>query len=63
MRLPLVKDVTLSTGRVIKHRYLANNAQEAYPADTGPGTAMTDAEWAEYTSLRLERIANTCDTP
>lgn len=42
-------DVTLSSGRVIRHERMENGAQMATPT-TGP-EEMTDAEWTEYVSI------------
>ena len=42
----MTQDCKLSTGRTIKHRPMANGAQEAYAV---PGNyEMTNAEWEEY---------------
>ncbi len=46
-RLPLHPDVTLSTGRVVTHRYMENGAQFAHIANDEKAE-MTDAEWEEY---------------
>ena len=42
-------DVTLSSGRVIRHERMENGAQMATPT-TGP-EAMTESEWTEYVSI------------
>ena len=44
---PLHPDITLSTGKVIRHTYAANGSQNADPA-------MTKPEIAEYDSLRIK---------
>jgi len=38
--------ITLSTGRIVEHKRLSNDAQEAYPT-SGP-EELTDDEWIEY---------------
>lgn len=48
-RRPLHPDVTLSTGRVIRHRYQENGSQFAFVVGD-EGAAMTSAEWDEYCS-------------
>jgi len=44
--MSLFHDVTLSTGRVIKHRPMENGATEAY-GTPGPED-LTAQEWEEY---------------
>ena len=46
---PLHSDVTLSSGLVVRHRYMANGAQETY---TDTRDYLTHAEYAEYTVRR-----------
>jgi len=46
---PPSKDITLSSGRIIRHAREKNGAQLATPT-TGPAE-MTEEEWQEYTSI------------
>lgn len=56
MSKPSRRDVALSSGRTIAHRWDADDDRfVAYPT-SGPAT-MTDAEWAEYTRILRYRIA------
>lgn len=53
--------VMLSTGRMIVHTRLANGAEGATP-NKGPAE-LTEAEWAEYTQLITNRMAERGFTP
>lgn len=56
-------DITLSTGRVVKHRRMANDAQEAVDAN-GDRFEMTEAEWQEYCEkLKLKVIEKGKNSP
>lgn len=55
-RQPLhVRDVLLSTGRTISENLHSDGAIHATIANAAPGDGITDAEWAEYTKIVVER--------
>ena len=50
--LTMNKDIKLSNGRIVSHKLIKDNAQEAFMADGGE---MSDREWEEYVQLTLPK--------